>query len=74
MLSGEELLGFARQWFAAQSIVIGHANHTPVTTVYGQLLDLIRERGLRTVTLADVWTSRADRLRGVSGSGAAPVR
>jgi peptidoglycan/xylan/chitin deacetylase (PgdA/CDA1 family) len=74
LLSGEELLGFARQWFAAQSIVIGHANHTPVTTVYGQLLDLIRERGLRTVTLADVWTSRADRLRGLSGSGAAPVR
>src|SRR3569833_1356034 len=40
LLSGEELLGYARQWFTAQSIVIGHANHPPVTTVYGQLLDL----------------------------------
>jgi peptidoglycan/xylan/chitin deacetylase (PgdA/CDA1 family) len=74
LLSGEQLLGFARQWFTAQSIVIGHANHPPVTTVYGQLLDLIAERGLRTVTLADVWASRADRLRGLSGSGVAPVR
>jgi peptidoglycan/xylan/chitin deacetylase (PgdA/CDA1 family) len=74
LLSGEELLGYARQWFAAQAIVIGHANHPPVTTVYGQLLDLIAERGLRTVTLADVWTRRADRLRGRSGSAVAPVR
>jgi peptidoglycan/xylan/chitin deacetylase (PgdA/CDA1 family) len=74
LLSGAELLGFALQWFAAQSIVIGHANHPPVTTVYGQLLDLIAERGLRTVTLADVWASPADRLRGSSGSGVAPVR
>src|SRR4051812_26247642 len=74
LLTGEELLGYARRWFAAQSIVIGHANHPPVTTVYGQLLDLIAERGLRTVTLADVWTSRADRLRGLSGSAVVPVR
>lgn len=74
LLSGADLLGFARRWFAAQSIVIGHANHSPVTTVYGQLLDLIAERGLRTVTLADVWTSRAVRLRGIAGRAAAPVR
>jgi peptidoglycan/xylan/chitin deacetylase (PgdA/CDA1 family) len=73
LLSGEELMGFARQWFLAQSIVIGHANHPPVTTVYGQLLDLIAERGLRTVTLADVWATRASRLGGVSGSAVAPV-
>jgi peptidoglycan/xylan/chitin deacetylase (PgdA/CDA1 family) len=74
LLSGAEIVGYAQKWFTAQSIVIGHANHPPVTTVYGQLLDLLRERGLRTVTLADVWASRADRLRGLSGSAAAPVR
>ncbi|NYJ06859.1 polysaccharide deacetylase family protein [Petropleomorpha daqingensis] len=74
LLSGEELLGFARQWFAAQAIVIGHANHPPVTTVYGQLLDLMAERGLHTVTLADVWARPADRLGGLSGSAVAPVR
>jgi peptidoglycan/xylan/chitin deacetylase (PgdA/CDA1 family) len=55
VLSGPELVAYAREWFTPQSIVIGHANHTPVTTVYGELLDIVRERGLRTVTLADVW-------------------
>jgi peptidoglycan/xylan/chitin deacetylase (PgdA/CDA1 family) len=55
LISGAELLRYARHWFAAQSIVIGHANHLPVTTVYGQLLDLLAERGLHTVTLADAW-------------------
>ena len=47
----------ARQWFTAQTIVVGHANHPTVTTVYGDLLALIAERGLRTVTLADVWAT-----------------
>jgi peptidoglycan/xylan/chitin deacetylase (PgdA/CDA1 family) len=74
VIDGQQLVGFARQWFAAQAIVVGHANHQAVTTVYGQLLDLIAERGLRTVTLADVWTPRADRLRGLAGSAVAPVR
>ena len=55
VLTGAELVGFAREWFSPQTIVVGHANHPTVTTVYGELLDLIRERGLRTVTLADVW-------------------
>jgi peptidoglycan/xylan/chitin deacetylase (PgdA/CDA1 family) len=74
LITGQELVGFARQWFTAQSIVIGHANHPPVTTVYGQLLDLLAERGLRTITLADVWQTRAARLGGSSGSAVAPVR
>jgi peptidoglycan/xylan/chitin deacetylase (PgdA/CDA1 family) len=58
VLSAEELLSAAQRWFTAQTIVVGHANHPTVTTVYGQLLDLIAERGLRTVTLADVWSTR----------------
>ena len=37
--------------------MIGHLNHEPVTHVYGGLLDLIRERRLRTVTLNDVYVS-----------------
>ncbi|MFP5372430.1 MAG: polysaccharide deacetylase family protein [Actinomycetes bacterium] len=65
-----ELLASARQWFAAQTIVVGHANHPVVTTVYRELLDLIAERGLRTVTLADVWATPAQRLRGATASGA----
>jgi peptidoglycan/xylan/chitin deacetylase (PgdA/CDA1 family) len=68
VLSGPELVDYAREWFTPQSIVIGHANHAPVTTVYGELLDLIRERGLRTVTLADVWAVPAP-FRGVAATG-----
>jgi peptidoglycan/xylan/chitin deacetylase (PgdA/CDA1 family) len=69
VLGPDELLVFARQWFAAQAIVVGHANHPTVTTVYGQLLDLIAERELRTVTLADVWATPTQRLRGATASG-----
>jgi peptidoglycan/xylan/chitin deacetylase (PgdA/CDA1 family) len=69
VLGPDELVTYARQWFAAQAIIVGHANHPTVTTVYGQLLDLIAERELRTVTLADVWATPAQRLRGASVSG-----
>jgi peptidoglycan/xylan/chitin deacetylase (PgdA/CDA1 family) len=64
VLPAAELLAAARRWFTAQRIVVGHANHLPVTTVYGDLLSLISERGLRTVTLADVWASPAQQVRG----------
>ena len=55
VLTPDELLAAARQWFAAQAIVIGHANHRTVTTVFDELLALLDERALETVTLADVW-------------------
>lgn len=54
-LTASQLLANARDCFAPGRIVLGHANHPPVTTVYGQLLDLIRGRHLQTVTLADVY-------------------
>jgi peptidoglycan/xylan/chitin deacetylase (PgdA/CDA1 family) len=66
VLTTGELMAAARQWFAAQAIVIGHANQPTVTTVYGELLDLIAERDLQTVTLADVWATPAQRLRGAT--------
>jgi peptidoglycan/xylan/chitin deacetylase (PgdA/CDA1 family) len=71
VLTAEELLAAARQWFTAQTIVVGHANHPTVTTVYGDLLALIAERKLRTVTLADVWATPAQRLRGAVSNGRA---
>jgi peptidoglycan/xylan/chitin deacetylase (PgdA/CDA1 family) len=71
VLSADELLAAARQWFTAQTIVVGHANQPTVTTVYGELLALIAERNLRTVTLADVWTTPAQRLRGAVANGQA---
>jgi peptidoglycan/xylan/chitin deacetylase (PgdA/CDA1 family) len=71
VLTADELLTAARQWFTAQTIVVGHANHPTVTTVYGDLLALIADRGLRTVTLADVWATPAQRLRGAVAHGRA---
>jgi peptidoglycan/xylan/chitin deacetylase (PgdA/CDA1 family) len=64
VVSAAQLMAAAHRWFTAQAVVVGHANHAPVTTVYGDLLALIAERGLRTVTLADVWATPTQRLRG----------
>ncbi|QNG21511.1 Peptidoglycan/xylan/chitin deacetylase, PgdA/CDA1 family [Rhodococcus triatomae] len=56
LITEEYLLECAHKYFTAQSIVIGHANHLPVTNVYGELVDIIRERNLSMVTLDDVFT------------------
>ncbi|WP_258195487.1 polysaccharide deacetylase family protein [Rhodococcus sp. OK519] len=58
LITEQYLLECARKYFVAQSIVIGHANHLPVTRVYGQLVDIIRERNLSMVTLDDVFLRR----------------
>jgi peptidoglycan/xylan/chitin deacetylase (PgdA/CDA1 family) len=71
VLTGEELMASAREWFAAQSIIVGHANHPTVTTVYDQLVALIEERGLRTVTLADVWSTPEQRIGGAAAAASA---
>jgi len=55
VLSEDQIVRSADQFFAPQNIVIGHLNHPPVTHVYGQLVDIIRSRRLRTVTLNDVF-------------------
>lgn len=55
VLSENQIVRTAYEAFAPQNIVIGHLNHPAVTRVYGQLVDIIRERRLRTVTLNDVF-------------------
>jgi peptidoglycan/xylan/chitin deacetylase (PgdA/CDA1 family) len=69
VLTAAELMAAAREWFTAQTIVVGHANHPTVTTLYGDLVALIRDRELETVTLADVWATPATRLRGATARG-----
>ncbi|MBM7807881.1 peptidoglycan/xylan/chitin deacetylase (PgdA/CDA1 family) [Geodermatophilus bullaregiensis] len=59
VVGAEGLLSAAHQWFAAQGIVVGHANQPALSTVLDQLLELIDTRQLVTVTLADVWSSPA---------------
>ena len=44
VLTGRELMAAAQEWFTAQAIIVGHANHPTVTTLYGDLVALIRDR------------------------------
>ena len=55
LVSENQIVKMAYQSFTPQNIVIGHLNHPPITRVYGQLVDIIRARRLRTVTLNDVF-------------------
>jgi peptidoglycan-N-acetylglucosamine deacetylase len=55
VITEDYIVKMAEQYFTPQSIVIGHLNHLPVTHVYPQLIDIIRSRNLRTVTLNDVF-------------------
>jgi peptidoglycan/xylan/chitin deacetylase (PgdA/CDA1 family) len=55
LITEEYIVKMADEYFTPQAIVIGHLNHLPVTHVYPQLIDTIRERNLRTVTLNDVF-------------------
>src|SRR6478672_11749196 len=55
LLTEGQIVQTAYQSFGPQNIVIGHLNHPPITHVYGQLVDIIRARKLRTVTLNDVF-------------------
>jgi len=55
LITEEYIVKMANQYFTPQAIVIGHLNHLPVTHVYPQLVEVIRARNLRTVTLNDVF-------------------
>nr|VTP00564.1 Bifunctional xylanase/deacetylase precursor [Mycobacterium riyadhense] len=55
LITEEYIVKMADQYFTPQAIVIGHLNHLPVTHVYPQLVEIIRARNLRTVTLNDVF-------------------
>ena len=56
LITEAQVLDFANKWFLAQHIVIGHANFPPVTYVFDQLTELIRDRALQPVTLDDVFS------------------
>ena len=55
VISANRIVTMAEKYFTPGAIVIGHLNHPPVTHVYGKLVDIIRARRLRTVTLDDVF-------------------
>ena len=55
LITEAQVVQFAQTWFLPQHIVIGHANFDPVTHVFDQLMQLIRDRALQPVTLDDVF-------------------
>jgi len=55
VVTEEYIVKMADQYFKPRNIVIGHLNHAPVTHVYDRLVEIIRDRNLRTVTLNDVF-------------------
>ena len=55
LITEEYIKHMAENYFTPQSIVIGHLNHPPVTHTYPTMVDLIRSRNLRSVTLNDVF-------------------
>jgi peptidoglycan/xylan/chitin deacetylase (PgdA/CDA1 family) len=55
LITEAQVVEFAQKWFLAQHIVIGHANFPPVTHVFDQLMQLIKDRQLQPVTLDDVF-------------------
>jgi peptidoglycan/xylan/chitin deacetylase (PgdA/CDA1 family) len=57
------LLDLAKKWLQPQAVVIGHANHSTVTHLYGPIVDIIRSRHLQTVTLDDAWYGAKGRNR-----------
>jgi peptidoglycan-N-acetylglucosamine deacetylase len=59
VITEDYIVSMADQYFRPHNVVIGHLNHVPVTHVYDKLLATIHGRGLRTVTLDDVFTKPA---------------
>jgi len=55
-ITADQVRQNATQFLRAGNIVIGHANYPAVTTVYDDIIGLIHDRALTTVTLADVFT------------------
>jgi hypothetical protein len=52
--SPAQILSLARHWIRPGSVVLGHLNHPQVLGVLGEILQIIRERGLTAVTLDDL--------------------
>ncbi len=57
VLTSDQISALGDQWFGAGKIVIAHANHPGIIGAMPHLSDLVARRGLRTVTLRDVFAS-----------------
>ncbi|MFC4222361.1 polysaccharide deacetylase family protein [Lysinibacter cavernae] len=57
LITTDQVVAFATQWFLPQHVIIGHANFMPVIEVLPQLKQLVLDRGLATVTLNDYFVT-----------------
>lgn len=55
LITTAQIMDFASQWFLPGHVIIGHANHAPVCDMFPELLELLHDRDLHTVTLRDVF-------------------
>lgn len=54
-IPSQQILANARHWLRPQRLVIGHANHAGVLSEMDRIVDIIRERRLQPVHLADIF-------------------
>lgn len=60
LLSPEELIIEAEKYFTPGTIMLGHANHPTVTTLFPQIQQLIADRQLHPVTLDEMFGTSRD--------------
>ena len=54
-IPSRQVLANAQAWLRPQRLVIGHANHSGVLSEMDRIVDIIRERKLQPVHLADIF-------------------
>ena len=60
------ILTHAKKWLVGGRIVIDHANSANTVADFSRILQILRARGLKTVTLNDVWPESASGMLGAS--------
>ncbi len=56
-ITGHRVVELAKAYFHDEALIIGHSNNMTASSRFDDLLKLIRNRALKTVTLNDVWRS-----------------
>ncbi len=60
VITPQFLMTQAQKYLKPGVIMLGHANHPTVLSLFDQIMDLIRQRGLEPVTMDEMFgTSRA---------------
>lgn len=58
LITPEFLMSQARKYLQPGTIMIGHANHPTVLGLFGQIVDLIKQRNLHPVTMDEMFGTR----------------